>query len=411
MELLSGESLAELIAREGRLEPPRAVEIFIDACRGLAAAHSKGLIHGDIKPANIFLHTEGTQAKSSDKTTAKIVDFGIVSIVRAGVDDEQFQTGGIFGSPLYMSPEQFRGEKLGFGSDIYSCGCALYEALTGAPPLMGANVFATMNMHLTAIPATLSAQLAEYEGALPRRLDELVARMLAKEVDGRPQSFAEVEQELLLVQKVLADWSKNAPVISRDGRKQLTAVPSVSQEEGSTATKMNLAGRRKLFAVAAIILSSVTAIIFVLGRKPHTSEKALGIQENIDKSGSKTVLPSKSIDGDAQPGQKPSAKAASRVAKIVVPSGSFDISSGEDIKTNRRSFKLPQGYSLGVFTYKENEDESASPAEGLIHLPFKNLLTLGAAAGASPHLLNGFKPNSLYRICVRSGSRFDDRHL
>ena len=152
MECLSGESLAERLSALGYLTVDEAVPIFLKVCQGLSAAHSKGIIHRDLKPANIFLASSPETGKGSEKSkdteTVKIVDFGIAGLAKQAQDGQKLTaTGTVFGSPLYMSPEQSLGQEVSETSDIYSCGCALYESLTGKPPYRGENAFATMMQH------------------------------------------------------------------------------------------------------------------------------------------------------------------------------------------------------------------------------------------------------------------------
>src|SRR6185369_9731162 len=125
MEYLQGRSLSEVIDAERSIDYERAVNIFIQACEALAAAHAKDVLHRDLKPSNIML----IQTKDQPDFV-KIVDFGIAKMMPgSGKEVQLTQTGEVFGSPLYMSPEQFVGRKVDTRSDIYSMGCVMYEAL------------------------------------------------------------------------------------------------------------------------------------------------------------------------------------------------------------------------------------------------------------------------------------------
>ena len=129
MELLQGMDVGMLLQREGALEPRIAARIFIQAARGLAAAHARGIIHRDVKPANLFLHTE----PGTHDVTAKVCDFGIAKLADADHQTQELtRTGGMIGSPLYMSPEQARNAKhVDFRTDIWSLSVTLWEALAG----------------------------------------------------------------------------------------------------------------------------------------------------------------------------------------------------------------------------------------------------------------------------------------
>lgn len=426
MELLSGESLAELIARSDRLDAVQAVEIFIEVCRGLAAAHAKGLVHGDIKPANIFLHSDSAlKSKSAVKTgTAKIVDFGVVSIVKAGVDEAQFETGGIFGSPLYMSPEQFRGEKLSFASDIYSCGCALYETLTGVPPFMGANVFATMNMHLKATPAPLSEKLGERGNGLPKRLEELVSRMLAKEGCNRPQSFAEVEQELQTVYKVLCRRSEQLPSISLGEQENSNFVKLSIPQPEREKVGLTQPGERKQWpkslAVIIGLLSTVSVIValwfgvFQLSGVQSSSRdvRPVTIRSSTDLRRSEPEAAPAKGEPDSEPSEDPPA-AGQKIYTSDVPAGSFDLTSRKERLAGLRTFRFPVDISLGGFTYMKDgiEIQTPIPARGAVTVPFASKLKLDRVVGFNPQLLNGFKADSLYFLFVDKDVPFDDRHM
>ena len=150
MEYLVGESLADLIKRDKNIEQRRVVKIFIQACDALSHAHKKGVIHRDLKSSNIML------VEQEDKSDiVKVLDFGIAKLMPASgkLPQNLTQTGEVFGSPIYMSPEQCLGQTLDQRSDIYSMGTMLYEALTGVPPLVGNTIVDTMQMHVGTKPA------------------------------------------------------------------------------------------------------------------------------------------------------------------------------------------------------------------------------------------------------------------
>ena len=177
-----GGTLAEIIDT-GPMPAYRAVEIFRQVSAGLDAAHGQRVIHRDIKPGNIMVESFG---EGMDRV--KIVDFGIAKKVTENASEIQklTQTGEVFGTPLYMSPEQCRGDKLDERSDIYSLGCVMFETLTAVPPFKGESAIATIMMHLTKEPPLPDKALA-----IPDDLVELVLRWSRKKkrrafsVDGR----------------------------------------------------------------------------------------------------------------------------------------------------------------------------------------------------------------------------------
>lgn len=201
MELVEGESLAEKIKRSGPLELFESLKIFICVADALNEAHNKNILHRDIKPSNIVIATAG----SSIYSRVKVVDFGIAKLMGRKGPEGQALTGRgeIFGSPLYMSPEQGRGSHLDNRSDIYSLGCTLFEALTGQPPFKGNSIFETLNLHQEARPPKLS-QVAPGKN-WPRSLEDLVDQLLSKLPDDRCSTMAQVEEILESVLEELGD--------------------------------------------------------------------------------------------------------------------------------------------------------------------------------------------------------------
>lgn len=192
MDYVEGSCLSELIAREGFLAVPRALDLFIQIADGISHAHLKGIIHRDIKPTNIIV-TENDNGIE----LAKLVDFGIAKILpTAGEHATQAltQTGEIFGSPLYMSPEQCEGNELDERSDIYSLGCVMYEALSGQPPLSGANPIKTILKHIKEQPRELSDSCSKQP--LSSDLSYIVMRCLHKDPADRYQNMQDLKDDL-----------------------------------------------------------------------------------------------------------------------------------------------------------------------------------------------------------------------
>jgi serine/threonine-protein kinase len=192
MEYLEGQDLADWLSKNGDMEVERALRIFIQASTGLAEAHAKGVIHRDLKPGNLFLMKE-----MDGHELVKIVDFGIAKIETNDKNNTQSltQPGEVFGSPLYMSPEQCQGKALDARSDIYSLGCVLYETLAGVPPLMGINSFETMNKHVGEQPLSVRAIVPNKD--IPPLLDQSILKALQKNPDLRQQTMLEFRQDII----------------------------------------------------------------------------------------------------------------------------------------------------------------------------------------------------------------------
>lgn len=192
MDCLEGESLEELIERKGRVSYERALPIFKQVCAGLDAAHKKGIIHRDLKPANIILvkHDDGTEL-------VKIVDFGIAKMISGKAQQHLTQTGEVFGSPIYMSPEQCLGKELNTQSDLYALGCLMYDTLAGSPPFEGDNFLTTMNMHVSGDPKPIKEVAPDAN--IPSELEPIILKCLAKNPADRFKTAGDVQDALSAV--------------------------------------------------------------------------------------------------------------------------------------------------------------------------------------------------------------------
>lgn len=192
MDCLEGETLADILEKKVRLPLAEAVNIFKQTCDGLEHAHKKGVVHRDLKPSNLVLITQ-----DDGSTLVKIVDFGIAKLLP--VDGKPRQnitvTGEIFGSPLYMSPEQCNGKSMDQRSDIYSLGCLMYETLSGVPPHMGDSFVNTVVKHINDAPPPFSATAPDAN--IPPQVEACITKCLNKNPDERYQTAGEVRQSLL----------------------------------------------------------------------------------------------------------------------------------------------------------------------------------------------------------------------
>jgi eukaryotic-like serine/threonine-protein kinase len=178
MEYVAGQSLAELLAGQGRLAPRRAAELAVEICAALAAAHAQGLVHRDVKPANVLVGEDGR---------VKVTDFGIV---KAAATATLTGTGVVLGTAAYLSPEQAQGGPVDARSDLYSLGCVLYELLCGSPPFgSGADSppVAVATRHVSEPPEPPSARSPQVDAGL----DVVVLTALAKDPADRYQSAVE----------------------------------------------------------------------------------------------------------------------------------------------------------------------------------------------------------------------------
>ncbi len=184
MEYVEGIPLAEMIRRDKRLGTRVCKRIAQLAAEALAHAHEKGVVHRDIKPDNIMV----IEAPIS-RLSIKLLDFGIAKMLDEEASGALTQTGMMFGTPEYMSPEQASGEGADHRSDIYALGLVMYEMLVGHPPFRGKNKLALLQRHIGETPPSLDDACPM---RLPKSLVGLVDRCLAKEPEDRPQSMEEV---------------------------------------------------------------------------------------------------------------------------------------------------------------------------------------------------------------------------
>jgi len=188
MDYIEGKDLATILREEIYISEQRALDIFSQTCEALTHAHAKNIVHRDVKPSNIIV-----SATEAGNDLVKVVDFGIAKILPSADLAEQAltSTGEVFGSPLYMSPEQGQGESMDMRSDIYSLGCVMYEALTGHVPFQGVNPVKTILKHLQQPPPAFPS-----DANISKPLQDVIMRCLEKDPQCRYQSAADLQRDL-----------------------------------------------------------------------------------------------------------------------------------------------------------------------------------------------------------------------
>jgi serine/threonine-protein kinase len=186
MELLEGEDLSSYVKRVGSLPAEQAVAIALQICDSLAEAHERGLVHRDVKPANVFLVRRG------DRVHVKVLDFGLANYAER-LSTSAHSTARLLGTPAFMPPEAFLGETIDARSDIYGLGCLLYYALSGRNVFERPSLAAMAMAHVHDEPNPLSASSAR---PLPKALEFIVHRCLNKAPEDRFQSVEELEAAL-----------------------------------------------------------------------------------------------------------------------------------------------------------------------------------------------------------------------
>jgi serine/threonine-protein kinase len=199
MEFVEGEDLCQLLRREGPLAAPRAADIARQVARALAFAHSRGVLHLDIKPQNIRITPDGR---------AKVTDFGLARLWRA--DSASSETGPLVGSAFYFSPEQARGLAVGRASDLYSLGVALFEMLTGRRPFEGENPIQVAHKHIYDMAPSPRALNPD----VPPELAAITLRLLEKRSEARYPSAEDLLAALDVAPGAQAEpsvWTYKAP--------------------------------------------------------------------------------------------------------------------------------------------------------------------------------------------------------
>ncbi|MGC4091895.1 MAG: protein kinase [Polyangiaceae bacterium] len=222
MEYVDGKPLSRVLSIETQLLPKRALHVVEHILRGLSWAHEHGVVHRDIKPSNVMLVQH-----EADPDFAKILDLGIARVLgNDGVDRTRLtKKDEIFGTPVYMSPEQVRGEDVDGRSDLYSLSVLLFELLAARPPFEAKNSMALFAMHLASVAPALHEVAPELR--VPRALQRLLDRGLEKEPAAR---FASAQEFLAELERVLgADFENVEPPEPRPAGFQGTTAPAVKR--------------------------------------------------------------------------------------------------------------------------------------------------------------------------------------
>jgi len=186
MELLKGQDLLHILRGDWSLALERKVDIIVQLLDGLACAHQAGIVHRDVKPANIFLTVDGT---------VKIMDFGVARFTMSSTTG----TGAVMGTADYMSPEQVQGAKVDGRTDLWSAGCVLYQLLTGHRPFTGESIMTVFYKITHTAPVLELPASPEFQALVP-----IVMKSLARNADERYQTAAEFAAELRAFRKAYA---------------------------------------------------------------------------------------------------------------------------------------------------------------------------------------------------------------
>ncbi|MBA3394740.1 MAG: protein kinase [Deltaproteobacteria bacterium] len=215
MELLEGETLDHVLAREKQLSIERAADVLIQVGEALMEAHAIGYVHRDLRPRNVYLAIRRGKANF-----IKLLDFGLAKLVETDSSAASTSLGMTFGDPRYMSPEQARGDRIDRRADIYQLGCVAYEMLTGAPPFSGSRVFDILTKQVSEAPVPLPTR----RPGVPLWMEAAVAKMLAKDPENR---FATTTRMVEALRRGLETGEVMDDEVAR--RRESVPPPSVSR--------------------------------------------------------------------------------------------------------------------------------------------------------------------------------------
>ena len=253
MEYVRGRTLRDIVKTEGPLTQKRAMEVMADVCAALDFSHRHGIVHRDVKPANVMI---------TDQGAVKVMDFGIARAMHDG-QAAMTQTAAVIGTAQYLSPEQARGEGVDARSDVYAAGCVLFELITGEPPFTGDSPVAVAYQHVREDPKAPSA----VNPAVSPELDAIVLKALAKGPANRYQSAAEMRADLV---RTLSGQRPSAPmVMTADERTQVIGgapghAADYDYDPHAAAEDERRRRRRRITAAVIFTLIGIGLIAFVM---------------------------------------------------------------------------------------------------------------------------------------------------
>ncbi|MGX9788748.1 Stk1 family PASTA domain-containing Ser/Thr kinase [Mycobacterium sp. MMS18-G62] len=326
MEFVDGVTLRDIVHTDGPMEPKRAIEVIADACQALNFSHQHGIIHRDVKPANIMISKNGA---------VKVMDFGIA---RALADSSSVtQTAAVIGTAQYLSPEQARGEKVDARSDVYSLGCVLYEILTGEPPFVGDSPVAVAYQHVREDPVPPSQR---HNGISPE-LDAVVLKALAKNPDNRYQTAAEMRADLVRVHsgeppeapKVFTDAERTSLLASTPSQYRTEPIdPEPGRGPGYDDKERGGSVGRWLIAVAvlAVLTVAVTVAINMFGGNTHDVQ----VPDVHGQSRDEAIATLQNAGFKTKTNQQPDNSTAVDHAISTDPAAGASVSAGDEITIN-----------------------------------------------------------------------------
>jgi regulation of enolase protein 1 (concanavalin A-like superfamily) len=250
MEFIPGETLQQRLDRTGPLDVPEVLRIGRQVAEGLAAAHAQGLIHRDVKPANVLI-------EGGPQQRVKLTDFGLA---RAADDASLSQSGVVAGTPMYMAPEQAKGEALDHRADLFSLGSVLYAMLTGHPPFRATTTLAVLKRVAEDDPRPIREVIPE----VPAWLCRIVERLHAKNPAHRFQTAREVAD---LLADCEAQWK------ARGGLKDFSRIPRRKPRGRRRFWQWLLLAAAAVLVLLALCVAAGAVLYFLAGQRPPVAAR------------------------------------------------------------------------------------------------------------------------------------------
>ncbi|PPK68123.1 Stk1 family PASTA domain-containing Ser/Thr kinase [Actinokineospora auranticolor] len=424
MEYVDGRTLRDIVKSEGPLPGQRAMEIMADVCAALDFSHRHGIVHRDVKPANVMITRSGA---------VKVMDFGIARAVADG-QVAVTQTAAVIGTAQYLSPEQARGEAVDARSDVYATGCVLFELLTGEPPFTGDSPVAVAYQHVREDPKPPSA----LNPRVSPQLDAIVLKAMSKGAPNRYQSAAEMRTDIV---RVLSGQRPAAPMVMTDedrttvmGQGRPTEVrgrhrPEVVADEYDSYDRYDQdeedrkRKRRKtwLVVLAALVVFALVAVLFILmngkDEKPTGNEAfKLPNVSTLTASEADTKLSNMGLQVQREPvvceqvdGQ-PSACAPDQIGKVVStdPAANSDVHKGDRItlKVGTAPGKVPVPDVVGKSqqdAVKALQDAKLAVAPEVDQEATDDEKLIGKVVGTNPSGGQQVAPGTTIKLAIGKG--------
>ena len=326
MEYVDGVTLRDIVHGDGPMPPRRAIEIIADACQALNFSHQNGIIHRDVKPANIMITTTNA---------VKVMDFGIARAI-ADSGNSVTQTAAVIGTAQYLSPEQARGDSVDARSDVYSLGCVLYEMLTGEPPFTGDSPVSVAYQHVREDPIPPSKR---HEG-ISADLDAVVLKALAKNPDNRYQTAAEMRADLVRVHngeapeapKVLTDAERTS-FLSAGGPAGPRTDPLPRQQLVTTEDDQG-GGSVGRWVVAVAALAVLTIVVVIAFNTFGGSTRDVQVPDVRGQVSADAVAALQNHGFKTRTLQKPDSTIAPDHVISTDPAANASVSAGDEITIN-----------------------------------------------------------------------------